>query len=316
MVRFNPPTDHNLPQDLFTNGQLRRLNAHLDIKENPASLDMAVYQHSILCSVFFPYRRKDADTGVWTRELNNVMLHLNALKRHNKRLQEEKTYGLPYGSTARLIMAYLNTVAVKQKEPIINLGDHLNSFVTALGKKSKDGRTVRNIRDQLNRITHSHISIEFDYEDNKTKRNAGKNLLLIDDWDLWYDKDDTQTYLFPSFIRLHSGYFENLMEHAVPLDERAFFALSQNALGLDIYMWLAQRLHRVDRPVRITWKALKDQFGGYNRMDDFKRAFRKALAEVYKVYPLAKIEEESNKYFTLYNSAPPIPPAPKLIVSK
>lgn len=319
MKKIEPPVRQNkieFPESLFTRGQIKKLEMHMDIKEYQGSLDTAIFQHSILCSVFFPYRRKDADAGVWSRSINNSTLNLNAIERRNRRTGETASYGLPYGSTARLIMAYVNTVAVKQQDPVVNLGDHLNRFIEALGKKSKDGRTVNAVRDQLNRITHSHISIEFDMDYGDVTRSRGSNLLLIEDWDLWYAKKGEQAYLFPSFIKLSDRYFDNLMEHAVPLDERAVYALSQNALGLDIYAWLSQRLHRLNKPVRITWKALKDQFGGYNRMDDFKRAFRRALTEALKVYPTARIEEENNQYFTLFNSPPPIPPAPRLIVSK
>lgn len=319
MTKISPPVRENkvpLPENLFTNAQLKKLEMHLDIKEHQGSLETAIFQHSILCSVFFPYRRKDADQGLWSRSINNATLNLNAIERRDKRTGEAVSHGLPYGSTARLIMAYVNTVAVKQQDATVSLGDHLNEFIEALGKKSKDGRTVSAVREQLNRITHSHISIEFNTDHGDVTHSRGSNLLLIDDWDLWYPKNDSQAYLFPSFIKLSDRYFDNLMQHAVPLDERAVYALSQNALGLDIYAWLSQRLHRLRKPTKITWKALKDQFGGYNRMDDFKRAFRRALTEALKVYPDARIEEEQNKYFTLFNSPPPIPPAPRLIVSK
>ena len=60
----------------------------------------------------------------------------------------------------------------------------------------------------------------------------------------------------------------------MPFDERAIAALSHSAMGLDIYAWLAQRLHRVQpgKPAFIPWTALKDQFGWhYGRMDNFKR---------------------------------------------
>jgi hypothetical protein len=64
-------------------------------------------------------------------------------------------------------------------------------------------------------------------------------------------------------------------------------------MALDIYAWLANRLHRVpeNAPVRISWAALHGQFGqGYARIDHFCDAFRVALREV----------------LTLYHSPPPI----------
>ena len=66
-------------------------------------------------------------------------------------------------------------------------------------------------------------------------------------------------------------------------------------MALDLYAWLAQRLHRVPRcqPHFVAWAALKDQFGSeFVRMDHFKHKFRVALGQVLAFYPAAKIEED------------------------
>jgi len=49
------------------------------------------------------------------------------------------------------------------------------------------------------------------------------------------------------FMAIDYSHFVSLQKHAVPLDERALAALSHSAMALDIYAWLAQRLHRVPR---------------------------------------------------------------------
>ncbi len=88
-------------------------------------------------------------------------------------------------------------------------------------------------------------------------------------------------------------------------DERALGALAHSAMALDIYSWLAQRLHRIpkSRPQFITWAAVKDQFGdGYGRMDNFKRVFRVAMKQVLIQYQAAHIEEDG-RGLTLRNSA-------------
>ena len=54
-------------------------------------------------------------------------------------------------------------------------------------------------------------------------------------------------------------------------------------MALDVYMWLAQRLHRVpqDRPQFIAWTALHTQFRqGYDRIRDFRRDFKTTLNQV------------------------------------
>ena len=103
-------------------------------------------------------------------------------------------------------------------------------------------------------------------------------------------------------------YFLSLQRHAVPLDERAVAALAHSAMGLDIYAWLAQRLHRIDpaRPAFIPWAALKDQFGqGYGRMNNFKRVFRHTLDMVLTQYRAARLDLDGHG-MTLRASPPPV----------
>ena len=79
-------------------------------------------------------------------------------------------------------------------------------------------------------------------------------------------------------------------------------------MGLDIYCWLAQRLHRVNpgKPAFIPWTALKDQFGWhYGRMDKFKRVFRQTLDMVLSQYRGARLELD-DRGMTLRNSPPPV----------
>ncbi len=100
----------------------------------------------------------------------------------------------------------------------------------------------------------------------------------------------------------------SLMAHAVPLDERAVASLSHSAMALDIYAWLAQRLHRIrpNKPQFITWAAIKDQFGWhYGRMNNFKAVFRKTLATVLSQYKGAKVYQ-NDKGLTLCNSPAPV----------
>jgi hypothetical protein len=83
------------------------------------------------------------------------------------------------------------------------------------------------------------------------------------------------------------------MKHAVPLNETAVARLSHNAMALDVYTWLAQRLHRIEegKTVLVPWTSLWEQFGhGYERLRDFRRVFRHTLRQVKVVYPEAKFE--------------------------
>ena len=117
-----------------------------------------------------------------------------------------------------------------------------------------------------------------------------------------------QRVLWPSTVRLDPDYFDSLTKHAVPLDSRAVAALAHSALDLDIYAWLAQRLHRIPKgkPQTITWQALKSQFGpDYDRLRDFRRKFVPALKTVLTAYPSARIEI-ADAGLVLWNSPPPV----------
>jgi hypothetical protein len=94
----------------------------------------------------------------------------------------------------------------------------------------------------------------------------------------------------------------------VPLDERAIASLSHTAMGLDLYCWLAQRVHRINpgKPAFISWSALRDQFGWhYGKMYKFRQVFRETLAMVLSQYRAARLELD-DRGMTLRNSPSPV----------
>jgi Plasmid encoded RepA protein len=134
------------------------------------------------------------------------------------------------------------------------------------------------------------------------------NSQVVTAFELWPELDERQRVLWPSTIRLSQDYFTSLQEHAVPLNEADLAALAHSAMALDLYAWLAQRLHRVTplKPVFITWAALKQQFGpDYGRMDKFKAVFRVALRQVRARYQRAIIDLD-DRGITLHHSLPPV----------
>ncbi|WP_287819600.1 replication protein RepA, partial [Achromobacter sp.] len=110
---------------------------------------------------------------------------------------------------------------------------------------------------------------------------------------------------------LSESYFRQLIENGVPLDNRALLALKGSALALDVYTWLAHRLHRIEgRPLILHWKALREQFAqeyrGKDPDKDFKKEFVPALKAAMAVYPQAKVKQVTGGLMLL-PSPPPIP---------
>jgi len=134
------------------------------------------------------------------------------------------------------------------------------------------------------------------------------NIQFVDVIELWLTKDENNRILWSPTIHLNPRYFDSLQKQAVPLDERALAALSHSAMALDIYAWLAQRLHRIPhgKPQFVSWAAVKGQFGvEFKRMDLLRLKFCNAIFQVLVCYPKAKVEED-RKGLTLRHSSPPV----------
>jgi len=180
----------------------------------------------------------------------------------------------------------------------------MSAFIKCIGL-NLDGKTINEVKNQLRKIATSTLSLG--YCDNENGRQV--DLKIVKAFDLWFPKNEKQRVLWPTNVQLSDDYFNSLVNHAIPLDERALAALSHSAMALDIYAWLAQRLHRINpkEPQFLTWKAVKEQFGrGYHHMYKFKQIFRKTLALARSQYPQACIHEDRKTGFWLHNSPSPI----------
>lgn len=272
--------------------------------------EQIAYQHTVLCQTSMPYRNPGQNIRVWDREQGVVSLRINAGDAKNHETGEWVELGLPFGPKPRLILAHLNAEALKTGSPIIEMDDSLTAFVRRIqnmsgkAKGGPNGHEIRAFKDHLGRLAASIIRMAIS-KDGYAFQVDSK---VVTAFDLWFPKNEHQRVLWPSTIQLSQDYFTSLQNHAVPLDERALGGLSHSAMALDIYAWLAQRLHRIPlgRPQFIPWPAVKDQFGqGYKELKFFRRTFRKALAQVLTQYSAAKLEEDSCG-LTLRNSPPPV----------
>ncbi|MDF1864417.1 MAG: replication protein RepA [Saprospiraceae bacterium] len=289
----------------------RRMNeSHIKVIMEKGTIDDALFQHSVLCQTFLPYRNPGKDTRIWKHQQGRVNLAIQGREIYNPEKGDYEYPGLPYGAKARLILAHINSQAIKQQSPVVQIEDSMSAFMKKIGL-NVTGRTIREIKDQLRRVYASTFSLAYQNENNSIQVDLQLADAIKQDnsFNLWFPKDESQRVLWKSEIHLGESYFKSLISHAIPLDERALASLSHNALALDIYAWLAQRLHRVNpqKPQFITWVAIKDQFGrGYSQMYKFKQKFRQTLKIALLQYPKARIREEKNKGFWLSHSPSPI----------
>jgi hypothetical protein len=262
-----------------------------------------LYQHSVLCQTSMPYRNP-GKIKIWQRRNGFIRLELMAGRVLDPNSDEIVDVGLPFGPKPRLVLYHLNAEAMRRQSPLIELEDSLTAFVKRTLRLDVGGRTIRSVKEQLNRLSAADFRF-YARHDHGAVTIKGT---VIEGLDVWVTRDERQRVLWPSTVQFSRGYFESLLTHAVPLNEMAVARLSHNAMALDVYTWLAQRLHRVDlgKPSLVPWASLKEQFGhGYGRMDNFKRVFQTTLKQVAVVYDEAKFSIGSQGML-LSHSPPPV----------
>jgi hypothetical protein len=77
-------------------------------------------------------------------------------------------------------------------------------------------------------------------------------------------------------------------------------------MAIDLYVWLAYRLHHLQKPTRVPWPAVYRQFGtGFAVPRQFKVHARSALALALAAYPEAQVRVD-DEAITLLPSPPPV----------
>jgi hypothetical protein len=127
------------------------------------------------------------------------------------------------------------------------------------------------------------------------------------------DAGDGQGSLFVETARLSETFFNQLTQHAVPLDEAAIRHIRNSSMALDVYCWLAYRLHVLKSPKLLTWAALAGQFGmGIKEQKHFRAAFSEALSLALAVYRDASVTV-AREGVILLPSPPPVRRVPAAI---
>jgi hypothetical protein len=272
----------------------------------PPNADEAIlYQHSVLCQTCMPFRDPGDEVRQWERANGLVSLLLAAGQAFHPDTRRFFDVGLPFGPKPRLVLYHLNAEALRTQSPEIELEDSLTAFVKRTLGLDPGGRTIRTVKDQLTRLSAADFRIGTVLGEGRAVTLKGT---VIEGFDLWTSKNPQQRVLWPTTVQFSQRYFESLMKHAVPLNETAIARLSHSAMALDIYTWLAQRLHRVEdgKPALVPWVSLWEQFGnGYAQIREFRRVFSRTLKQVKIVYPEAKFEL-TRAGMKLQHSRPPV----------
>ena len=229
---------------------------------------------------------------------------------------------LPYGSLARLLMAWISTEAVKTQSPVLVLGHSLTEFMNKLDINSesagRSGERTR-LRNQMDRLFNS--TVQFIHE---PKAPDGASLGVKDTFGstvarkmhlVWNPKKPNEPVLWESTVELGHDFFHDILRHPFPLDMNTLKALKRSPLGLDLYMWAVYRTFSLDRPMRLSWRSLYRQFGvdpakanNTRTVDDFRKDCLREFKKIKLAWPELNYTTAKG-VLILSPSQPAIPPA-------
>lgn len=264
--------------------------------------------YSGFCVLAFPHRAPadDGEICLRTNGKFSLLIEPGAITKNG----QVRRVGVPYGARARIIMLYLQTEALKNNSPTIEIGRSMNNWLDKMGI-SIGGKTYRQVREQALRISRCKLTFQLNEQDDKGHHWQGfendgivkKGMAFAMD----LGADIRQSTLWDETIRLTDTFFAKLQEHPVPIEESAIRAIVHQSLSIDIYTWLAYRLRYLQQPVPVSWEDLKEQFGpNYTRLRAFRDKFIESLKNVLVVYPKAVVNV-TERGLTLFPSPPPVP---------
>lgn len=257
------------------------------------------FLHSVLCQVALPRNPTSDLTFVRTSGKVSIALQAGLLFDGLKMVQQP----LPSGTRPRLILLHICSEAVRKQSPDIAIGDSVRAFLREL-RIDAGGENMRQFRSQMKALAACNMVLGCPSDDGPMTISAKP----VERFAAWTTDDEGQYTAWTGRLVLGRQFFETLVEHAVPLEREAIGRLKNNALGLDVYAWLAHRLCRVKTPagVRLSWGNLQEQFGTeYASTKDFKKRFLEAMRKAVAVYPAAHVDQVRGGLI-LKSSPPPI----------
>lgn len=260
------------------------------------------FLYSGWCQAALPHRRLPDSKG-WQVSGDRFCLIVEPGMRRGPN-DEPVHVGVPFGSRARLILIYLQSEALRTSSREVVLGKSLRDWLERM-KIPVGGKNLAIVREQTERISRCRLTFEV-RQGNRiglANQNIMDSAIFLEP-----SEGEVQGNLFAQTAHLSEPFFEGLKKHPVPIEEAAIGAVSNNSMAIDIYVWLAYRLHSLSKPTSISWRALKGQFGaGFAQMNNFKTKFLPNLRLALAVYPDARVDEDDHgRGLLLHPSKPPV----------
>ena len=251
------------------------------------------FSHPGLCLTVLPHRERPV-REIWRRINGPVSLTVQPTAD-----QHGRYHGVPHGAKARLILLYLQTEAVKTGSRQIELGRSMHAWLCRMGVKPS-GTNYAEVNRQSHKIENCLLIFSHEANDAAIR---WRDTIIRGSFD---HKDENRRELLA--VELSESFYRAIREHPVPVLEAAVRALGERCMALDIYLWLAYRLHALERETFVPWERLFAQFGAAtSALKHFKPRFTRDLELALAVYPTARTKLGEHG-LGLYPSPPPLSP--------
>jgi hypothetical protein len=277
------------------------------------TVDEIRYMHVIFAQTGFPYSEVPFGQP-FQRRNGSAVLGLTPGYLMNPVTRRLELQGLPYGSIPRLLMIHICNEAKRTSKRKIDMNRSMTKFLRDDLLVSPSGGVrggLTAFKKQMNRVAATPMTIGLNYLTGRGGRGAAtfKPTPAIVEYKVWDEDSLVDKPMWHTEVTLSESFFEGVLYHSVPLDDRAIQALRKSPLQLDVYFNLAQRLPRMrgNEVQRISWAKLREQVGQeYGEVKTFRFNYLRALEKVKGVYPDANITYTADG-IELRRSKPPIP---------
>jgi hypothetical protein len=303
----------NAPIDILTGRRgLRIIDAAVTHMGDETAPEKAVRSHvySAWCHAGMPHKKPRDDDANWRIETDYVTLLIEPGTRVNANGQEAPV-GLPFGSYARLILIDWQTEALERASRNVFMGPSLKASLKRMGLPH-GGRVMELVREQVERLASCRFTFHLKAIGG---RGAVANVNIVDHIEYCETGTGSGTRRFVECVRLSETFYQQLQAHPVSVDKASVMAIRNSSMALDLYMWLAYRLHSLESEKAISWAALKGQFGGgVSAMRNFKPLLSENLQLALGVYRAANVVLTPSGVL-LRPSPPPVPQKISLIAA-
>lgn len=203
-------------------------------------------------------------------------------------------YHLPSGRIAREVIMYLVTSAMMSGSPTIEISRTWRGFLRDMGVPYSSANR-RAVERQLRAILNMSVRVSHRAANGSGTNLSSRACLVGSGEDLVFDRDGVLDDAYRSVVILSDEFFDRIAAAPSPvhgtmrvLRDSWRQIVTENphqALAGDVYLWLAGRMSRVRREVRIPWADLAAQFGSsMSNERRWRQQFRSALSVAARAY--------------------------------